>query len=131
MSGKRTKGFIMATSKPMLTTDQFEQLLPMLTERLTLGLEKELQDCALPELGKDPSSDLWDLPTVDSKTVCKLSPIAQELLGRRLEPSWVRKGGYQSVEAAIKDVVANMKKDCVAGGSQPASAISPKTVVTV
>jgi len=131
MSGKQTKGFRMATSKSMLTADQFEQLLPTLIKRLTSGLENELQDCALPELGEDPGSDLWNLPTVDSKTVCKLSPIVQELLGRRLEPSWVRKGGYESVEAAINDVVANMKKDCVAGSPQPASAKPSKTAVTV
>lgn len=120
----------MATSKPKLTAEQFEALLPTLVGRLTSSLDNELKDYALPELGGNPSSDLWDLPTVDSKTVCKLSPIVQELLGRRLEPSWVRKGGYQSVEVAIKDVVANMKKDCVAGGPQPTPAKPPKTAVT-
>jgi hypothetical protein len=120
----------MATSKPKITAEQFEALLPKLIGRLTSSLDNELKDCALPELGGKPSSDLWDLPTIDSKTVCKLSPIVQELLGRRLEPSWVRKGGYHSVEAAVKDVIANMKKDCIAGSPLPAPAISPKTVVT-
>ena len=120
----------MATSKPKLTAKQFEALLPKLIGRLTSSLENELKDCALPDLGGNQDSDLWDLPTVDSKTVCKLSPIVQEFLGRRLEPAWVRKGGYHSVEAAIKDVVANMKKDCIAGSPQPAPAKSSKTVVT-
>ena len=121
----------MATVKTKLTVEQFEAILPSLIGRLTSNLEKELKDCALPDLGGKAGSDLWDLPTVDSKTVCKLSPIVQELLGRRLEPAWIRKGGYPSIEAAIKDVVSNIKKDCVAGGTQPASAKSPKTVVTV
>lgn len=120
----------MATSKSKLTAEQFDALLPKLIGRLTSGLDTELTDCALPELGGKPGSDLWDLPTVDSKTVCKLSPIVQELLGRRLEPGWVRKGGYESVEVAIKDVVANMRKDCVAGSPQPAPTKSPKTLVT-
>lgn len=118
----------MATSKPMLTTEQFEQLLPTLIERLTLGLETELKDCALPELVDSPPWD--DLPTVDSKTVCKLSPIVQDLLGRRLEPSWVRKGGYPSVDIAIKDVINNMKKDCIKGGPKSTPVIPAKTAVT-
>jgi len=118
----------MATSKSKLTVAEFNKLLPTLIGRLTSGLENELMDCALPELADSPP---WDnLPTVDSKTVCKLSPIVQELLDRRLEPSWVRKGGYSSVEDAIQDVVANMKKDCVGGNPQPAPAKPAKTAAT-
>lgn len=136
MFGKRTYGLIMATSKPKLTAEQFEALVPKLVGRMTSALDSELKDCALPELGGKAGSgksgsDLWDgLPTVDSKTVCKLSPIVNELLGRRLEPAWVRKGGYQSVEAAIKDVIANMRKDCVVGSPQPAPVKSPQPLVT-
>lgn len=116
----------MATSKPKLTAAEFDALLPTLIGRLTSGLDDELKDCALPDLG----GDLWNnLPTVDSKTVCKLSPIVQDLLGRRLEPAWVRKGGYQSVEGAVKDVVANMRKDCVIDSSQPTSVVPLKTLV--
>lgn len=120
----------MTSPKTKLTPEQFEALLPKLIGRLTSGLDNELKDCALPEIGGNPDTDLWDLPTVDSKTVCKLSPIVQELLGRRLEPTWVRKGGYPSVDAAIKDLVINMKKDCIASSPQPASVKSSKTVVT-
>lgn len=118
----------MASSKPKLTAEQFAALLPKLIGRLTASLDNELKDCALPEIGGNPLYE--DLPTVDSKTVCKLSPIVQELLGRRLEPSWVRKGGYQSVDAAIKDVVANMKKDCISSIEKITPANSPKTAVT-
>jgi hypothetical protein len=105
----------MSAAKPTLTAKQFDELLPTLTARLKLALERELKDCALAELGGPAASPVWeDLPVVDSKTVCKLSPIVKELLGRRLDPSWVRKGGYESVEDAVQDVIDNAKKECVA-----------------
>lgn len=118
----------MAASKPTFSAEQFEKLLPELKGKLISALDKELSDCALPELGGKAGSDLWDLPTVDSKTVCKLSPIVQEELGRPLEPKWVRKGGYESVESAIKDIIENMRKDCVPSAN-PAQV--PKTKVAV
>jgi len=102
----------MAKFKP-LSPEQFEALRPTLLKRLTDAIEMELADCALPELGSDPSSDLWDLPKVDSKTVAKLSPVVKDLIGRRLHPKWIRKGGYNSGEEAITDLVAQIRKHCV------------------
>lgn len=103
----------MSKTKTSFTTDQFDALLPQLEHELKFELERELAACALPEIGGQPASGLWDLPTVDSKTVCKLSPIVKRLLDRRLEPSWVRKGGYDSVEAAVQDIIAHAREVCV------------------
>lgn len=111
---------------PKVTTEQFESLASTLIERFTTGLEHELTDCALPNL----PSGLWDLPIVDSKTVCKLSPIVKELFGRRLEPSWIRKGGYESVKAAVEDLVTRLRKECVLDAPSAAPAISAKSKVT-
>jgi hypothetical protein len=120
----------MPTAKPTLTSKQFDALTPTLVKRLTLELERELRDCALPGLSANPASDLWELPTVDSKTVCKLSPVMKEIIGRRLEPSWVRKGGYQSIEAAVEDVIARAKKDCIADHAPAPTPKSPQSVTT-
>lgn len=117
----------MSKSKRMFSEEEFNALLPTLTNELAFELERELAACMLPELGGQPASGLWDLPTVDSKTVCKLSPITQKLLDRRLEPSWVRKGGYESVEEAVRDVVAHAKHDCVLEKAT-VSATSPESV---
>lgn len=116
----------MPSAKPKVTSKQFEALASTLTGQLTAGIEHELADCALPNL----PSDLWDLPKVDSKTVCKLSPIVKELLGRRLEPSWVRKGGYESVKAAVEDLMARLRKECVLDAPSAAPAISAKSKVS-
>jgi len=115
----------MSSAKPKVTAKRFELLAPTLVERFTKGIHDELADCALPNL----PSGLWDLPIVDSKTVCKLSPIVKELLGRRLEPSWVRKGGYESVKAAVEDLIARLRKECVLDAPSAAPAISTQNKV--
>ena len=116
---------------PQFTASQFNAMRPNLVKQLTAALEKELQDCALPDLGDDPDSDLWDLPPVDSKTVAKLSPVVKALVGRRLDPKWIRKGGYTSKEAAVQDLVANIGKHCVVGTTPAVVGNSvPATVTT-
>jgi len=96
---------------PKLSPKQFADLAPALSKQLTDALEKELADCAWQP---DPTTDLWDLPTVDSKTVCKLSPVVQAATGHKLEAPWVRKGGYASVGEAVADVMARLQENCVA-----------------
>lgn len=107
----------MTVSKPTFTSAQFDALVPTLKGQLSSALAKELSDCALPELGSDPNSDLWDLPTVDSKTVCKLSPVVKALVGRRLEPTWIRKGGYDSIDEAVQHLIDQLRKHCVASST--------------
>lgn len=113
----------------LLTAAEFESLKPTLGQRLTDALEQELNDCALPELGSDPGTDLWDLPPVDSKTVAKLSPVVKDLIGRRLHPTWIRKGGYGSVEEAIADLLMQIGKHCVIGTASELAAQSPTLAV--
>jgi hypothetical protein len=93
----------------LLALEDFNAILPTLRQRLTDALTQEQQDCALP----DPTTDLWDFPPVDSKTVAKLSPCIKELVGHRLRPSWIRKGGYASIETAVQDLLAQIRTHCV------------------
>lgn len=104
-----------------MTVAEFEALLPNLYQQLTDALIKEQEDCALP----DPATDLWDFPPVDSKTVAKLAPVIKELIGHRLRPAWIRKGGYESIESAVQDLIAQIRKHCVIGG---ASESTPQTI---
>lgn len=95
---------------PKLTAADYGAKAAGLAKALADGLDKELKDCAWQP---DPTTDLWDLPTVDSKTVCKLSPIVEKITGHKLKPSWVRKGGYPSIEEAVADVIAKVAEHCV------------------
>jgi hypothetical protein len=121
-------GFSSMAKSKLLSPTEFEALKPTLIQRLTEALERELADCALPELGSDPNTDLWDLPEVDSKTVAKLSPVVKDLIGRRLHPKWIRKGGYASVEQAIEDLVAQIRTHCVLGAADSAAKSHSLTV---
>ncbi|GEM_PF-1280536 len=91
----------------LLSVSKFSELMPVLAERLRRGIEREQQDCALPDLNKDP---LWDTPAVDSKTVAKLSPVVKELTGQALDPKWIQKGGYDSIEEAVSHIISKIKE---------------------
>ena len=95
-----------------LTGTEFQAVAGALRRELAASLERELA-CVLPKVGSMPSSDLWELPLVDSKTVAKLSPTVIRIIGRKLEPKWIRKGGYSSVEEAVKDLMAKIEHNCV------------------
>ena len=89
----------MAKLLSMLT---FSGIRPVLAERLRRGIEREQQDCALPDNSNGP---LWDTPAVDSKTVAKLSPVVKELTGQTLDPKWIQKGGYSTIEEAVSHII--------------------------
>lgn len=110
----------------LLTVAEFNALLPTLRKRLTDALKKEQEDCALP----DPETDLWDFPPVDSKTVVKLSPVVKELIGHRLHPSWIRKGGYPSIEAAVQDLLTQIRAHCVGGATEGTPKPVPVTLTS-
>jgi len=98
-------------SAAKMTLAEFQAKQAELQVALTAGLEKELKDCAWQS---QPDTDLWDFPTVDSKTVCKLSPIVEKMTGHKLLPKWVRKGGYPSVGEAVTDILMHVAQECVA-----------------
>jgi hypothetical protein len=59
--------------------------------------------------GNETNSDLWDsMPTVDSKTVARTSPIFQKHLGCPLDVKLIRPGGYESFDDMINHVVPAM-----------------------
>jgi hypothetical protein len=89
-----------------LSQSEFEKLVPKLSKGLTSALVQEKDDCALPELKKDP---FWSAPEVDSKTVAKLSPMVKEITGFRINPRWIKKGGYKSIGEAVSHVIDQIR----------------------
>ena len=54
-------------------------------------------------------TDLWGaMPTVDSKTVARMSPIFEKHLGRPLDVGLIRRGGYDSIDEVIEVLVPKM-----------------------
>jgi hypothetical protein len=108
-------------AKAKVPVSRFAEIVGTLRKRLTHDLQKELAECALPELPRDASTDLWSLPKVDSKTVAKLSPTVKEITGWRLDPRWIKKGGYATVGQAVEHVIAQIQQHCVAESVTPSS----------
>ena len=106
-------------SPAKMLAEEFHAKQSYIRSALTAGLEKELKDCAWQS---DPDTDLWDLPTVDSKTVCKLSPIVEKMTGHKLQAKWVRKGGYENVESAVNDLMTRIAEHCVAPAAESIAA---------
>jgi hypothetical protein len=53
--------------------------------------------------------DLWDgLPEVDSKAIARTSPIFERHLGIPLDVKLIRRGGYQTIEEVIVELVPKM-----------------------
>ena len=62
-----------------------------------------------PSQSTDDDSDLWEsMPTVDSKTVARASPIFERHLGRPLSINLIRPGGYAGIDDMIRHLVPAM-----------------------
>jgi hypothetical protein len=100
-----------------LSQAKFDQLVPELIHHLGQGLQQEKDDCALSELSSDP---FWETPEVDSKTVAKMSPIVKDLTGFRINPRWIRKGGYDSIDEAVVHIISKIREHHVDTSFAPA-----------
>lgn len=68
--------------------------------------EKETWDNSPETEPEDDESSVWDsMPTYDSKTVARSSPIFEKHLGIPLDVSLIRPGGYDTMEEMIRDLV--------------------------
>lgn len=55
-------------------------------------------------------ADLWNsMPEVDSKAVARSSPLFEKHLGVPLDLKLIRRGGYESIDAMIDDLVPKME----------------------
>jgi len=99
----------MNAAVPCKTLEEFSLIKSALSKRLTTQLESEaeLDDF----MDDDDESDLWDTPAVDSKSVVKLSPIVEEFTGLKIKPEWIKPGGYDTVEDAVKELIRQLELD--------------------
>ncbi len=94
-----------------INVDQFEAIEADLSAQLSVRLQEEI-DMLEFEI-KDEANDLYeDLPVVDSKAVVKLSPLVEKMTGRKIDVKWIKKGGYDSKEEALDDLLAKIKESC-------------------
>ena len=57
-----------------------------------------------------PQSICNGMPVVDSKTVMKLSPDVEELVGIEIDSKWLKKGGYNTNKETIDSLLDSVGK---------------------
>ncbi len=95
-----------------ISRKEFEKTKSKLYSDLVKALEIQALECAIPDVGSNPATDVFETPTVDSKTVIKLAPIVEAATGHKLKPDWIQKGGYNSIEEAAAHIVAQIASNC-------------------
>lgn len=96
-----------------ITLNDYLSIKTTLKDSLADRLEEEiLMDGDMQfEPQSDDEANLFATPTVDSKTVMKLSPIVEAMTGKKIKPEWVKKGGYDSVDEAIIHILNQLELD--------------------
>lgn len=92
------------------TLHSFQAIKAALEKSLYEQLEEEIRMEEF-EARDDDEAFLFATPVVDSKTVMKLSPLVEKATGQKIDPTWIKKGGYVSVEDAISDVISKIEQN--------------------
>lgn len=97
----------MTNAATEIHADEFPAIKDDLIDALTVKLKEEIE---LSEFDTD-EDELWGTPSVDSKTMIKLSPVVEEYTGKKINPKWLKPGGYETVEEAVGDLVEQLELD--------------------
>ena len=99
----------MTREKPSVTRSGFDAQEPRLRSELKGRLD------AVEPIGDRPDgTDVWTgVVPIDSKlVVTELRPLVKERLGALFPLKFVRKGGYESSQEAIEDLIPQLRKWC-------------------
>lgn len=91
----------------------FQDIKNTLKDSLATRLEEEILMNG--EVQFEPEDEdeaaLFATPVVDSKTVMKLSPIVEQMTGKKIKTEWIKNGGYESVDEAIAHLLEQLELD--------------------
>ena len=93
-----------ANTVEQMSHEEFVHQKDEIQASLSEALESIIEDDSF---GDDdpPESIRFGMPVVDSKTVMKLSPYVEEIVGIEVNSKWLKKGGYNSSREAIDSVL--------------------------
>ena len=100
---------VVTRKKPSVTRSAFDAQQPRLRSDLKARLD------AVEPIGAPPvGTDVWSqVVPIDSKlVVTELRPLIKERLGALFPLKFVRKGGYESSEEAIEDLMPQLRRWC-------------------
>lgn len=92
-------------SKASISKQKFEEVKANLKTELTDELEEEV-NCGQFDT---EHKGLWETPAVDSKAVINVSPTVEKHTGSKLDPTWIKCGGYDSVVEAVDHIIEQLE----------------------
>ena len=92
-------------SKSSISKQKFDEIKADLKKELADELEEEV---SFDDFDSEDSG-LWETPAVDSKAVVNLSPTAEKHTGSKLDPAWIKCGGYDSVSEAVNHLMEQLE----------------------
>lgn len=91
-----------------ISQEEYFQKKPILIKEITELLVNEVaSDFVAPA----EEESLWGSPVVDSKAVISVSPVIEKHTGVKLKPSWIKPGGYDSVNDAVNSLIEQLELD--------------------
>jgi hypothetical protein len=97
---------------PETSRAEFDTLKPALRADLKKWW-KQNQAGSTPPPTNPATAAVWGkVPTVDSKTVARASPVVRKYLGVGINPKLIRKGGYATFDEALDDILPKLRASC-------------------
>lgn len=95
---------------------QFEAVKEALVTRLKTFWDDETNPATFTPVNVDALGDLWDdVPELDSKAIQNASPIVEKFLGFKLTANFLKRGGYESFDDLVADLIPKLRAECAAG----------------
>src|SRR5450755_3152361 len=112
-----------------ITQVEFDSILPRFRHALEDWWANESQSFDAAVAGTAASggtASVWaGLPEIDSKAVVKASPVIRAYIGIDLDPTMIRKGGYDSFDDLAGDLLPKLRAKCSASTLHGAVAVAP------
>jgi hypothetical protein len=94
---------------------EFDAVSADLRAQLKAFWDDETNPATFTTLNVEALGDLWrDGPELDSKAVQNASPIVEELLGFKLTGKFLKRGGYESFDDLVTDLMPKLREECTA-----------------
>jgi hypothetical protein len=101
--------------KPTITKQRFDAIATELRAALKRKYDASKSDADRPPSNPATKGAFDHLPDLDSKTVARWSGEVKTYLGCKLDPSLIRRGGYESFDDCWADLKAKIRATCPDG----------------
>eukprot|EP00438_Fugacium_kawagutii_P035195 Skav231389 [mRNA] locus=scaffold7522:607:6029:+ [translate_table: standard] len=111
-SGWILSELIMASTVVQVTRADFDAMRGELELALREWWEEESADTLPPDCVQRAGGLLNGIPEIDSKAVAKAAPVVEGVIGVTLDPKWIRRGGYGSVDEMVEHLLGRIREAC-------------------